>query len=196
MSVPERFIKQYGTLERVPSYIRDHYEKRDQLEKEREEKIQEAKRKKEREWDRIKALRRPPTNVRLEGRRIYFEPPETANELEFAGFWVSEEYKGNWTKHGDYLLPHVRSAVLFGEGPAYVETWYHQMALGEMYRSPIVGLPAPKLSRMDIIRKAVETFKGRRTKDGRPYLRYLRKHAGISDITSSERDEAYRSFQE
>ena len=47
-------------------------------------------------------------------------------------------------------------------------------------------------SRMDRIVAAVRTFTGRRTRRGAPYLRDLRRHAGMRDITSKERHEAHR----
>ena len=64
---------------------------------------------------------------------------ETVAELEPAGYWVSEERNGEWTKHGDYLLPHIRSATLFGTGPAYVETWMNaggREVLAELQKAP------------------------------------------------------------
>ena len=213
MPVPQRFIDQFGSLERVPQYIRDHYEERERLEQKRQDEMREAEERKERERERIKALRRPPQNVRLVGRTVHFDPPETADQLEFAGFWVSEYRNGEWTVHGDYVLPHVRKATLFGNGPCYVETWYHQMALGEMYRSDIVKAESPETgrdaegkteeappsasrsknpTRWQRIVSATESYSGRRTFDGRPWLLILRSHAGISDITSDERDEAHK----
>ena len=101
--------------------------------------------------------------------------------------------------HGDYLLPDKRKSALYGQGPARVETWYHQMKLEERYPSAAVELPAPEEtepppapSRIERIASAVRSYTGRRTRDRRPWLRYLRAHAGIPDITSSERDEAHR----
>ena len=38
---------------------------------------------------------------------------------------------------------------------------------------------------------ACEDFAGRRCKDGRPYVRPLRKQAEMPDISTIERDEAY-----
>ena len=144
MTARERVIKMFGGIEKVPAYLRRALGLREKARDESRQRIREHEERQQHERDRVKALRRPPTDVRIEGRRIYWDPPETAGELEPAGYWVSEKRNGEWTKHGDYVLPHVRSAVLFGNhdgsaGPAYVETWYHGMALGEMYRSPVVG---------------------------------------------------------
>ena len=189
MPTREQIIEQYGGIENVPDYLRRGFEQQDQAQKRREQQARDHKAKEEAERARVKALRRAPTSVRLDGRTIRWEPPDTASDLPPAGYWVSEEYKGSWTKHGDYVLPHVRSAVLFGDGPAYVETWYHGMALGEMYCSEIVRNPA---NRLDQIILAVKTYTGRRTRDGRPWVRYLRRHAGMPDITTDERDEAHK----
>ena len=46
--------------------------------------------------------------------------------------------------------------------------------------------------RMGRIVEAAETFDGRRTRDGRPWVRPLRKHAEMPDITRTERDDAAR----
>ena len=139
MPTREQLIEQYGGIENVPEYLRRGFEAQDAA-REREQELREHEAKKEREIERIKSLRRPPTNVRLEGRVVRWEPPETADELPPAGYWVSEFYNGSWTKHGDYVLPEVRSATLFGDGPASVETWYHQMAPGEAYSAPVVAV--------------------------------------------------------
>lgn len=144
MPTREQIIEQFGGIENVPEYLRRGFEQQDQAQARREQEQRDHEAALEAERARIKALRKPPQNVRLVGRRVHFEPPETADQLEFAGFWVSEQRNGEWTKHGDYVLPDVRSAVLFGTGPCYVETWYHQMALGEMYRSEIVYAESPE----------------------------------------------------
>lgn len=47
-------------------------------------------------------------------------------------------------------------------------------------------------SRMDRIVAAARSYTGRRTRDGRPWVRYLRRHANMPDITTKERDEAHR----
>ena len=141
MTFRERMEKRFGSP--LPGYIERVVKMRERGQARREQAERDHKAKIEAERAREKALRRPPQNVRLVGRRVHWEPPETVNELPPAGYWISEERNGEWTRHGDFVLPHVRSAVLFGShdgsaGPCYVETHYHQMALGEMYRSPIV----------------------------------------------------------
>ena len=49
----------------------------------------------------------------------------------------------------------------------------------------------PKERLRDIV-LYTKTYRGRRTKDGRPWVRALRKHADMPDITTEERDEAHR----
>ena len=51
---------------------------------------------------------------------------------------------------------------------------------------------APELSRAEQIEAAVRTYRGRRTLTGKPWLRYLRRHAGMPRITRRERDDAHR----
>ena len=72
--------------------------------------------------------------------------------------------------------------------------------LRRLQRDGMGYVPAPKEppvekdepSRMDMIIAATRSYTGRRTRDGRPYVRYLRKHANMPDITTDERDEAYK----
>lgn len=52
-----------------------------------------------------------------------------------------------------------------------------------------------KKSRMEQIVLAISTFTGRRTRDGRPYVRALRKHAKIFDITTRERNEGHLLYK-
>ena len=143
MPTREQIIRMYGGWDGVPDYLRQGFEAQDEARERRAQDERDHKARIEAEHARIRSLRRPPQNVRLVHRKVFFEPPETADVLDFAGFWVSEVYKGSWTKHGNWLLPDKRSAVLYGEGPCYVETWYHQMKMREMYRSPIVYAMEP-----------------------------------------------------
>ena len=53
----------------------------------------------------------------------------------------------------------------------------------------------PPTNRKEYIYNATSTYSGKRTKDGRPYLRQLRKHAGIKDITGAERDKAHADVE-
>ena len=206
MPTREQIIEQYGGLEHVPEYLRRGFEAQDRAQERREQAQRDHEAEVEAERERVKALRRPPRHVHLVAvgalTKVRWSPPETAGELEPAGYWVSEERNGEWTKHGDYLLPEARESALYGSGPAYVETWYHGMALGEMYRSPIVSnappmqqkqiATDPEPTRMERIVAAVRTFTGRRTRRGAPYVRALREHAGMPDITVAERNEAHR----
>lgn len=130
--------KRFGSP--LPGYLEKAVRMREKAAEKREQKARDYIAKQEAERARIKSLRKPPRNVRIRNGRIHWDPPETADQLKPAGYWVSQERRGEWTKHSDYLLPDKRSSFLFdGRGPAYVETWYHQMALGEMYRSEIVS---------------------------------------------------------
>ena len=119
MTLRERITRMFGAWSRVPDYLRKAVGMREAAAARREREAREAREREEAERARIKALRRPPRNVRLDGRVITWEEPETAGELPPAGYWVSECYKGEWTKHGDYVLPNARAAVLFGDGPRF-----------------------------------------------------------------------------
>ena len=133
MQIPQRFIDQFGSEDRVPEYIRRHFANRALRLVRQEEAIQKAKERKRLEREAVKALRRPPARVWRVGNVMFWEPPDTVDELEPAGYWISEVRHNQWTKHGDYLLPHFRSAQLFGDGAARVEAYYHNTALGEVY---------------------------------------------------------------
>ena len=54
---------------------------------------------------------------------------------------------------------------------------------------------AETLTRMERIVQAVLSYEGRRTRDGRPWVRPLRRHAAMPNITTDERNEAYRRAQ-
>ena len=145
MTFRERMEKRFGSP--LPGYIERVVKMREAGTARRARQQREARDRKEAKYARIRALRRPPQNVRIVGRKVFFEPPETADQLRFAGFWVSEFRNGAWTKHGDFHLPHEREAVLFGSddgsvGPVRVETWYNQMKLHESYPSPVVHAEA------------------------------------------------------
>lgn len=195
-TVRERVIRRFGGIDKVPDYLIRALGLRKAAEERREQEQRDHEAEVAAERARVKALRRPPQNVRLVGRVVHFEPPETADELEFAGFWVSECRNGDWTKHGGYLLPGVRSAALFGSddgsfGPCYVETWYHQMALGEMYRSRIIHAESPEsestpfaLHEPGPYVELIETVRGYVAKQGRPpayYDRWKRVLSGLGD---------------
>ena len=55
--------------------------------------------------------------------------------------------------------------------------------------------PTVELDRMGRIREAIRTFTGRRTRRGKPYVRDLRRHAGIDDITVAERNAAFKAVK-
>ena len=203
MTFRERMVRRFGSP--LPGYIERAVALRERFQARREQDQRDHEAKIEAERARIQALRRPPQNVRLHsifgGRKgkVTWEPPETAGQLPPAGYWISEQRNGEWTKHGDFVLPHIREAILYGTGPANVETWYHQLSSREGYSARAVPVEGerqaepdcPKDRLRDIV-IATKTYRGRRTRDGRPWLRPLRRHAGIPDITSPERDEAHR----
>lgn len=124
--------------DRLPDYIKNFWHYRARKRQEQLDAVQKAKDDKRKEQDRIKALRKPPAKVWRIGNTVFWEPPDTADQLKPAGYWLSEERHGEWTKHGDYVLPDRRSATTFGDGPARVEVYYNDTALGEVYYSPIV----------------------------------------------------------
>ena len=204
MPTREQLIEQYGGWDNLPGYLKQGFQQQDDAQERREQEQRDHEEAEEAERARLQALRRPPINARLvpilNGRRrkIVFEHTETVDELPPLGYWVSEEYNGGWTKHGDYIpateggvLRDKLEATLFGMGPARVETVYDQMKLREFYYSPIVHAEeAQEPSRMDRIVAAVRSYTGRRTRDGRPWLYPLRRHAGIDDISDDERNEA------
>lgn len=87
-----------------------------------------------------KALRQPPARVWRIGRTLLWEAPSTADQLKPIGYWVCEQLEGGqWTSHADRTRPEARDAYLYGDGPARVETVYHQQALGERYYSDAVS---------------------------------------------------------
>ena len=107
-----------------------------------EDSVKKANERKEQEWQRQRKLRRPPAKVWRVGDTLFWDPPETINELRIEGYWVSERRNGHWASHGDMVLPDTRNVQLFGAyNDARVETKYHQQALGEFYLSPVVKPP-------------------------------------------------------
>lgn len=81
-----------------------------------------------------------------------------------------------------------------GPGPWQIVVAAYWKDRGWVY-GPLVEWDDVKVkepTRMDKIVSAIQTYTGRRTKDGRPWVRYLRKHADMPDITTKERDEAYK----
>ena len=139
--IPQHLVDRFGGMDKVPDYIKQFYARRAAQAQQRAREAQEAKERKERERAAVKALRRPPATVWRIGRTLLWTPPSTAGQLEPAGYWISERRNGAWTKHGDYLPPTAREAQLYSDGPAYVEAYYHDTALGEVYRSRIISNP-------------------------------------------------------
>ena len=136
MGVPAYLVRRFGGIDRVPDYIKRHFERRTQM---RDDAARAARERREREHARIKALRRPPARVWRVGYTVLWEPPETLRELRPLGYWLSEQRHGQWTAHGDYLPEPAREGRTFGLGPVRVEVKYDQQALGEVYVSPSVS---------------------------------------------------------
>ena len=139
MAVPEYLARRFGGQDKVPAYIRKYFERRAARTEQKRQEEREAKERLARERARIKALRRPPARVWRIGQTLFWDPPETVDQLKPAGYWVSEERNGSWTAHGDYVLPDVFESQLFGTGDARVECYYSDTALGESYPSPAVA---------------------------------------------------------
>ena len=98
---------------------------------------------KEREFQRIKSLRRPPARVWRIGNTLFWDAPETMDELKPDGFWIEERGKGGrWWSRGDYLPIETRHFHLWEhDGEARVHAYYPQMAAKEFYYSPVVTRP-------------------------------------------------------
>lgn len=285
MPIPQHLIDRFGTIEQVPDYIKKFYADREEQKEQAAEEEKARKEREEREWARIKALRKPPAKVWRIGRTLLWAAPETVDQIQPLGYWVSEQF-GNrgWSAHGDYLPHPAHEAQLYEDGPARVETKYDQQALGEVYYSPVVeevdpaerflvsrvryyasqshygpevvnlwrrvlagfgvvdakvghaghdpvhplnppmtadeaqqyvdqgnarwvpvvqvlrrlegDAPPQPETRMDRIVGAIQSYTGRRTKAGSPWVRPLRKHADMPDITVAERDEAWHRHKE
>lgn len=173
MSVPERYVKMFGGLDKVPDYLKKAFAMRAAALEDNRRQVREAERKQKEEREaklaKIKSLRRPPSKVWRVGATVFWLPPETADELAPDGYWISEVRNGSWTKHGDYLLPKYRSAQLFGkgEGPAVVECYYHGTALGEAYVSEEIPVPDEDPFLVNKVRYYV-------SESGRPQVYYER----------------------
>ena len=104
--------------------------------------------------------------------------------------------------HGGYYVDH-RWLKQMGPGPYQitVQAWHQRR--GAKIAEPVTMSNEREeektvrkiLSRQERILETVRNFNGKRTRDGRPYLRHLRKDASLPDISRQERDEAYRTVQ-
>ena len=92
---------------------------------------------------------------------------------------------------------HVVASEMPGKGPWQIMIEDRRDHSGETHSNMIEWdvMAEPPLTRKDLILAATITFSGRRTRDGRPYVRNLRRHATMPDITTTERDEAHRKTQ-
>ena len=134
----ERLIRIFGGWDRIPQYLKRGLQARDRARQRREDAERARREAEDREFKRLRSLRRPPENVRLtqegslKATKVHWDPPTTADQLRPNGYWVSEFDKGRWINHGDYVQPHIRSANLYGQGPARVESVYTNLTkLGE-----------------------------------------------------------------
>ena len=117
--------------------------------------------------------------------------------------WVSlggyDPAKGPWVGACWNYPITKRWLELSGDGPWQITVAAYWKGRGWVYGNiiewperEIAPEPEPEPSRMDLIVASIKTFTGRRTRDGRPYVRDLRKHAGMPDITTSERNKAHK----
>ena len=150
------------------------------------------------EDDRKAALRGPPTNCRREGSNghlLRWDPPSIDGGEQPESYIVEAFRNGEWTTLQPPIYPHepLEKVLYSGITKARVSAYYpnEPQRLGWGFRrGPILG--APQSSRMDAIVSACRRFKGRRMRDGRPWVRPLRKEAGMPDITTTERNEAHK----
>ena len=131
-----------------------------------------------------------------------FNDDGTVNRVRF----VRTPPRRTWTQIGGYDQAtgrsrtlanqplHVVASEMPGEGPWQIMIDDRRDHTGETHSNMVEwDVTEAQPSRMDLIVAAVRTFTGRRTRDGRPYVRDLRKHADrIPNITTAERDEAYK----
>ena len=138
MGIRQYLINRFGSYEQIPDYLKRALGLRERVVSEREKAARERAHREMEERKRTLALRKPPAKVWRVGNTICWEAPDTFSEARPEGFWISEYRNGQWTAHGDYVLPDKRHSKLFGNNPCRVETKYPQQALGEAYYSPVV----------------------------------------------------------
>lgn len=90
----ERLIQIYGGRDKLPSYLKRALGMREAAQKRRNDAARAIKKKREREFQRKRSLRRPPSRVwlvpvGLRGMEVHWEPPETAEQLPPTGYIVS-----------------------------------------------------------------------------------------------------------
>ena len=108
----ERLVAMFGGADKVPDYLRDAYGLREEAEERREQAQADHEAAEEAEFDRKRALRKPPRNVRLRrvgtyGMEVHWDPPETADELPPTGYIVSGD-----SDSSRLLPPETRSQFL------------------------------------------------------------------------------------
>ena len=146
--LPEHIRKRFGAV--VPDYIKDWWAVRVMLEKRREQEAAEAKAAEEAEFERKRALRRPPARVWMtyEGSMrlatVHWDPPETADELAPTGYRVhcNGSVIGN---HQPHSRRHTIVSRVGGE-VASVEAEYAQLSkLGEVFVRAASAADAPNV---------------------------------------------------
>ena len=95
------------------------------------------------------------------------------------------KYAAQWILHKSYWSMSVTSA----------EKASLESILTGKYVAPSPVSMTSSVSRIDRIIASLVTYSGRRTSSSKPYVVDLRKHAGIPDITTAERDEAYNAYK-
>ena len=91
MELPEHIRRRFGS--NIPQYVRDWWASRVAAKQQREAEARAAAEAREAEFQRKRALRRPPARVWLvpvgtHGMEVHWEPPETADELAPTGYIV------------------------------------------------------------------------------------------------------------
>lgn len=138
----------------------------------------------------------PPTEVAVSrsgsGAIITWEDPEPRDGRMPHHYWVQYRVGNVWVQ----ISPSVRAYKPLRLGVRSVSDGT-EFRVGSGRRGTDTAWSEPVGiidGRKERIIEAVRTFRGQRTKRGYPYLRYLRSHAGIGDITAQERDSAARAI--
>ena len=110
-------------------------------------------------------------------------PPRVEYHARYAASWVRTKHY--WSLSVTRAEKDKLRAVLMGKSDA-------EPAKSPIPLSWLERRQAPAPTRTDIIDQAIRTFMGRRTKAGWPYVTDLRRHSGLPDITTAERNERSR----
>lgn len=90
----QQLIDRFGGVDKMPAYLRRALGLRQAAQDKRDQAQRDHEARKEAEFERKRALRRPPQNVRLVpvgsvGMEVHWDPPETADELPPTGYIVA-----------------------------------------------------------------------------------------------------------